>query len=55
MKKYLLVLGFIIAGMNQLNAQYYSDLNFNVNDSLKLVASTNSNSKKIDILLNYSY
>ena len=51
MKKYLLVLGFFIAGMNQVNAQYYDNLNFNINDSLKLVASTNSAAKKIDILM----
>jgi glycosyltransferase involved in cell wall biosynthesis len=55
MKKYLLVLGFFIAGMNQVNAQYYDNLNFNINDSLKLVASTNSAAKKIDILMNIGY
>jgi len=55
MKKYLLVLGFFIAGMNQVNAQYYDNLNFNINDSLKLVASTNSVAKKIDILMNIGY
>ena len=55
MKKYLLVLGFFIAGMNQLNAQYYDNLNFNINDSIKLVASTKSAAKKIDILMNIGY
>ena len=52
MKKYLLVLGIFIVGMNNVKAQFYSNLNFNINDSLKLVASTNSNPKKIDILMN---
>ena len=52
MKKYLLVLGIFIFGMNNVKAQFYSNLNFNINDSLKLVASTNSNPKKIDILMN---
>jgi sigma-B regulation protein RsbU (phosphoserine phosphatase) len=52
MKKYLLVLGIFIVGMNNVKAQFYSNLNFNINDSLKLVASTNSNPKKIDILIN---
>ena len=55
MKKYILVLGFFIAGMNQLNAQYYDNLNFNINDSIKLVASTKSAAKKIDILMNIGY
>jgi hypothetical protein len=52
MKKYLLVLGIFIFGMNNVKAQFYSNLNFNINDSLKLVASTNSNPSKIDILMN---
>ncbi len=55
MKKYLLVLGIFILGINNVEAQYYSNLNFNINDSLKLVASTNSNPKKIDILMNIGY
>ena len=52
MKKYLLIIGIFIFGMNNIKAQFYSNLNFNINDSLKLVASTNSNPKKIDILMN---
>ena len=52
MKKYLLVIGILVFGMNNVKAQFYSNLNFNINDSLKLVASTNSNPKKIDILMN---
>ena len=55
MKKYLLALGIFIFGMNNVKAQFYSNLNFNINDSLKLVASTSSNPKKIDILLNVAY
>ena len=52
MKKYLLIIGIFIFGMNNIKAQFYSNFNFNINDSLKLVASTNSNPKKIDILMN---
>jgi len=55
MKKYLLVLGIFFIGNNTINAQFYSDLNFNINDSLKLVASTNSNYKKVDILINIGW
>ena len=55
MKKYLLVIGILVFGMNNVKAQFYSNLNFNINDSLKLVASTSSNPKKIDILLNVAY
>jgi len=55
MKKYLLVLGIFIVGMNNVNAQFFSNLNFNINDSLKLVASTNSNPKKISILDNIAW
>ena len=51
MKKYLLVIGIFIFEMNNVKAQFYSNLNFNINDSLKLVASTNSNPKKIDIFV----
>jgi serine phosphatase RsbU (regulator of sigma subunit) len=55
MKKYLLVIGIFIFGMNNVKAQFYSNLNFNINDSLKLVASTNSNPKKISILDNIAW
>ena len=55
MKKYLLVLGIFIVVMNNVNAQFFSNLNFNINDSLNLVASTNSNPKKISILDNIAW
>lgn len=55
MKKYLLALGIFIFGMNNVKAQFFSNLNFNINDSLKLVASTNSNPKKISILDNIAW
>jgi serine phosphatase RsbU (regulator of sigma subunit) len=52
MKKYLLVLGIFIFGMNNVNAQYYSNLNFSLADSLAAVKNTNDHSQKIDILIN---
>jgi serine phosphatase RsbU (regulator of sigma subunit) len=52
MKKYLLVLGIFIFGMNNVEAQYYSNLNFSLSDSLAAVKNTNDNTKKIHILIN---
>ena len=52
MKKYLLALGIFIFGMNNVKAQYYSNLNFSLADSLAAVKNTNDNTKKIGILTN---
>ncbi len=52
MKKYLFVFSFFMLVGTSLKAQLYSDLNFSLKDSLNLVATTNSNSQKIYILLN---
>ena len=52
MKKYLFVFCFLLLAITCVKAQYYSDLNFSLKDSLKLVASTSSSLKKIDILFN---
>jgi len=55
MKKYLLILGIFISGMNNINAQYYDDLNFNLKDSLQSIKDAKSYEKKIDILMNLAY
>jgi serine phosphatase RsbU (regulator of sigma subunit) len=52
MKKYLLVLGIFILGINNIEAQYYSNLKFSLTDSLAAVKNTNDNAKKIHILIN---
>ena len=51
MKKIIILFLFILP-LNYLNAQFYKDLKFNLSDSLKLVESSNSYQKKVDILMN---
>jgi serine phosphatase RsbU (regulator of sigma subunit) len=51
MKKIIILFLFILP-LNYLNAQFYKDLKFNLSDSLKLVESSNSYEKKVDILMN---
>jgi|694.fasta_scaffold20390_2 serine phosphatase RsbU (regulator of sigma subunit) len=54
MKKIIILFLFILP-LNYLNAQFYKDLKFNLSDSLKLVESSNSYEKKVDILMNIGY
>ena len=54
MKKIIILFLFILP-LNYLNAQFYKDLKFNLSDSLKLVESSNSYQKKVDILMNIGY
>jgi len=52
MKKTLLVVIFFITFITIVNAQYYSNLNFSLNDSLLVVKNTEDNSVKLRVLGN---
>lgn len=52
MKKTLLIVIFLVAGITIINAQFYSNLNFSLNDSLLVVKNTEDNSVKLRVLGN---
>jgi len=52
MKKTLLIVIFLVSGITIVNAQYYSNLNFSLNDSLLVVKNTEDNSVKLRVLGN---
>ena len=52
MKKTLFIVIFLVSGITIVNAQFYSNLNFSLNDSLLVVKNTEDNSVKLRVLGN---
>jgi serine phosphatase RsbU (regulator of sigma subunit) len=55
MKKTLLIVIFLVSGITLVNAQFYTNLNFSLTDSLLVVKNTEDNSVKLRVLGNIGY
>ena len=55
MKKTLFIVIFLVSGITIVNAQFYSNLNFSLNDSLLVVKNTEDNSVKLRVLGNIGF